>query len=295
MLAVAAALLVTAVGLHAHAHLEFFVSTTGDDRNSGTSATAAVATIARAAELVRSRAVRSGPATVTVAPGVYAQSETITLAQKDGGDSEASRVTWRGGGGANATVLSFGVRVPVGATWKAVGHGIFQHKLAPAGGTFGVARPRQLWEASSADTKRRMTRARSPNTGSNYIIPLGGTTANGFLYRQGDLNPPGGLVEAGGNLSEVEVVVYASWCTSRHHIRTLNTTGELSVTLTGSQITDMWPVRPALCLSPTHSLSFLCEVVCCWVLRIPETATTSKTLSSLSTLPRNGISLIAVC
>jgi hypothetical protein len=200
-----------------------------------------VATIARAAELVRSRAVRSAPATVTVAPGVYAQREMIKLGERDGGDSEASRVTWRGGG-AGTTTLSFGTRVPVGAPWQAVGHGLFQHQLVPPQGGFGAARPRQLWEVTGAHTKRRMTRARSPNTGTNFIIPLGGTTSDGFRYSQGDLNPPGGLV-VGGNLSEVEVVVYASWCTSRHHISNLNTTGKLAVTLTGSSISDMWPVR----------------------------------------------------
>eukprot|EP01051_Picozoa_sp_SAG22_P008989 SAG22_NODE_719_length_7666_cov_5.819083_6_plen_428_part_00 len=87
------------------------------------------------------------------------------------------------------------------------------------------------------------TRARSPNTGSNYIVPLGGYLgSNGFRYRDGDLNPRGGLAGKGGNLSEVEIVVYASWCTSRHHIAELNTTaGALAVTLTGSAITDMWP------------------------------------------------------
>jgi hypothetical protein len=221
---------------------ELFVSTAGDDANSGASAAAPVATIARAAALVRSRAVRSAPVAVIVAAGVYEQPETIVLGEKDGGDSEASRVTWRGASGAGATVLSFGgAKIPVGAAWKDVGGGLFQHKLAPAGGTF-AARPRQLWEVSGTDTKRRMTRARSPNAGSNHMIPLGGITARGFRYTQGDLNPTGGLVEAGGSLSQVEVVVYASWCTTRHHISELNTTGDLSVALTGSSITDMWPV-----------------------------------------------------
>ena len=219
-----------------------------------------MATIARAAELVRNRAVRSTPATVTVAPGLYTQPETIRLGEKDGGDTEATRVTWRGGG-VSPTVFSFGTRVPVGATWTAVDHGLFQHQLAPPESTFGAARPRQLWEVSGTDTKRRMTRARSPNTGTNFLIPLGGTTSDGFRYKQGDLNPPGGLVAGGGNLSEVEVVVYASWCTSRHHISKLNTTGELGVTLTGSAISDMWPVRSRLHLvlaNTTHT----CHIPC---------------------------------
>eukprot|EP01052_Picozoa_sp_SAG31_P024979 SAG31_NODE_2161_length_6297_cov_1.823169_9_plen_265_part_00 len=241
------------------AHTEIFVSSMGDDANSGTSPTAPVATISRAAELVRNRELRSAPATVTVAPGVYAQPQMIKLGEQDGGDGESSRVTWRGSG-PGATVLSFGAHIPVGATWKAVGHGLFQHQLVPPEGTFAAARPRQLWEVSDAHTNRRMTRARSPNAGDNYIIPLGGTTANGFRYRQGDLNPDGGLVAASENLSDVEVVVYASWCTSRHHIHELNTTGELSVTLTGSSIRDMWPVCSQSLDVCSSSLPFFCCV-----------------------------------
>ena len=40
---------------------------------------------------------------------------------------------------------------------------------------------------------------------------------------------------------KVEIVVYASWCTSRHHIEQLNTTQPLAVTLSGTGIRDMWP------------------------------------------------------
>eukprot|EP01051_Picozoa_sp_SAG22_P008988 SAG22_NODE_719_length_7666_cov_5.819083_5_plen_181_part_00 len=149
---------------------EIFVSTAGDDTRSGASPAQAVATIGRAQELVRHRADCTQPTTVTVGPGTYVQPEAVVLGQADGGDSEASRVTWRGGGSGSggaggshwrggATVLSFGhARVPADAAWKAAGGGRFELQLPAPGptGSFGTARPRQLWEVHGDETKRRM-------------------------------------------------------------------------------------------------------------------------------------------
>lgn len=200
-----------------------------------------VATIARAAELVRARGDRTRAATVNVAAGWYPQTEPVVFGQRDAGRSETSRVTWKGTDAPEGPpILSFGTRIGAGAQWQPVGGGIWQLQL-PAGLVTASTRPRQMWHVSAEPgsplVQSRMTRSRRPNSGSNFVIPLGGTFTNGFTYQNGDLNPAGGL----GNLSEVEVVVYASWCTSRHHIKQLNTSQQLAVSLTGSGVKDMWP------------------------------------------------------
>ena len=217
---------------------EWFVSgATGDDGWTGTlpepnaaKTNGPVKTIRRAAQLLRGRSQRAVPATVTVAAGVYQQNETIVLGQRDGGDSESSRVTWRGTG-ASATVLSFGSgRIPAGATaWKSAGEGRWQYSL-PAAMATGSS-PRQLWQVNGTQTVQRMTRGRSPNSGTNYIIPLGGVHGQSFNFKKGDLDPA-------QNMTGVEVVVYASWCTTRHHIAALNDT---TATLTDAGLADMWP------------------------------------------------------
>ena len=217
---------------------EWFVSgSNGDDGWTGTlpepnaaKSDGPVKTIRRAAQLLRDRNQRAVPATVTVAAGVYEQNETIVLGQRDGGDSESSRVTWRGTS-ASATVLSFGsARIPVGATaWKSVGGGRWQYTL-PAAMATGSS-PRQLWRVNATQTVQRMTRGRSPNSGTNFIIPLGGVHGQSFNFKKGDLDPA-------QNMTGVEVVVYASWCTTRHHIAALN---ETTATLTDAGLADMWP------------------------------------------------------
>ena len=146
--------------------------------------------------------------------------------------------------GSDATRLSFGVVLARGVSdelWTKVSadNHLWQRQLPSE--VYAAGAPRQLWLATPGT---RMTRARQPNTGSNFKIPLDGAlpgnAVNGFAYTDGDLNRPY------GNISEVEVVVYASWSASRHYIQQLNTSAEggLTVTFTSNCLNPpagMWP------------------------------------------------------
>lgn len=116
-------------------------------------------------------------------------------------------------------------------------------RMVPAIRDSGLS-PRQLWDR---DTGSRWTRARSPNAGEYWTIPLDGglpapETNRGFRYRDGDLN---GV--AWRNVSQMELVVFASWTSSRHYIDQLSTAPgarNLNVTFTspcGFSPTGMWP------------------------------------------------------
>ena len=54
------------------------------------------------------------------------------------------------------------------------------------------------------------------------------------------------LNRAYANISEVELVVYASWSASRHYIKQLNTSGRLTVTFTANCLAKfvIWPGTP---------------------------------------------------
>ena len=101
----------------------------------------------------------------------------------------------------------------VGAS--ASGGGAATTHTARAAGTAAVGHP-------LPSRQQRMTRGRSPNTGTNFIIPLNGAlpapdTELGFKFAAGDLDR-----DWGSPVEEMEVVVYASWSASRHYIDSLN-------------------------------------------------------------------------
>jgi hypothetical protein len=233
---------------------QWFVSPHGRDSWSGTlpesnaaGSDGPVASVSRAAALVRSRDDRATPATVSISPGTYQQTAPLVFGTRDGGDGEAGRVTWRGQGEA---ALSFGVALGNNASgdarWsrRAGSDGVWQRRLPSAAVAAGI-QPRQLWMAGGA----RMTRARHPDTGTDFLIPLDGAlkpaeggASSGFAYTDGDLN------RQYTNISDVEVIVYASWSASRHYIKELNTsTAEgrrRTVTFTANCLNPpagMWP------------------------------------------------------
>jgi hypothetical protein len=92
----------------------------------------------------------------------------------------------------------------------------------------------------------RLTRARSPNKGDYFHIPLDGALPSplqnsGFKYMDGELNQHNWT-----NLERMEIVVYASWTSGRHYIKQLNasTPNNLAVLFTtpaGFNPTSMWP------------------------------------------------------
>ena len=111
--AVAAATALTGLAAHgaaAAAPVSFYVSPTGSDGNSGTSASSPFGTLAHAQSAVRSAlAAGSGPVTVNLAGGDYRLSSSLTFTSADSGSSGAD-VTWQAESGASP-VISGGVQV----------------------------------------------------------------------------------------------------------------------------------------------------------------------------------------
>ena len=82
----------------------WFVSLAGNDSWSGRLALpnsarsdGPVASLERAASMVRARKDRSRPTVVDIAPGRYMQHLPLVFGAADGGDSSDSAVLWRGG------------------------------------------------------------------------------------------------------------------------------------------------------------------------------------------------------
>src|SRR6185437_11275688 len=111
--AVAAATALTGLAAHgaaAAAPVSFYVSPTGSDGNSGTSASSPFGTLAHAQSAVRAAlAAGSGPVTVNLAGGDYRLSSSLTFTSADSGSSGAD-VTWQAESGASP-VVSGGVQV----------------------------------------------------------------------------------------------------------------------------------------------------------------------------------------
>src|SRR5581483_6313955 len=97
-------------GAAAASPVSFYVSPTGSDSNSGTSASSPFGTLAHAQSAVRSAlAAGSGPITVNLAGGDFRLSSPLTFTAADSGSSGAD-VTWQAEAGASP-VVSGGVQV----------------------------------------------------------------------------------------------------------------------------------------------------------------------------------------
>ena len=138
---------------------EWYVSPVGNDSWSGrlpepnqAQTDGPVASITRAATLVRERRDRTSPSVVTIAEGRYQQSAPLTFGAQDGGDSHAGTVTWHGAG--QGAVLSFGVTLGNSSTdlWTKVSAqgNLWQRKLPTDAFSAGIL-PRQHRHCNEAD------------------------------------------------------------------------------------------------------------------------------------------------
>lgn len=200
------------------AALDLYVSPGGDDRASGRSPSEALASLRGARDAIRrarSEGAR-GPFRVLVADGEYRVAETLVLEPQDGGTAEAP-VSYEAAPGARP-VFSGGLRirgfeVRADGTWAAKVPGVAE----------GAVRFEQLWVGG-----RRAVRARSPNKFYHRVLqavdrgadPETGQPADlarrAFRGRREDLAALASLDRR--RLSEVTVVAYHSWETSRSRI-----------------------------------------------------------------------------
>ena len=230
-------------GVRASPGTIIYVSPDGRDSNPGSLPTRAVRTIRRAQVLLRAR--RSTSAEVRVAPGSYPQNETLVFDNELDGNV-VWKAGWTSGGDGhekpgrrgNASVVSFGISLANGGWHKGAGKNLW-HRTVSEVAAVGVASPRQMWDANTGD---RMPRARSPNPGEYFTIAIDGAlpdTANkGFFFPKGSLD-----ASNWSDVSEMELVIFASWTSSRHFVASL-TPANRSVRLTspcGFAITGMWP------------------------------------------------------
>ncbi len=172
------------------------------------------ATVAKAQATVRARKAAGGltaPVTVLLRGGVYPQAEPLVFTAEDSG-TEASPITYAAYPG-EQPVISGGATItgwqPDGKLWKAS-----VPKLA--GGA--------EWSFNQLFVNgERRTRARIPNKGSFLRTdgPHGRESNRSFYCQEGDLK---------GDLREAIVVIYHSWETSIHHVRSLDTeSGEVTL------------------------------------------------------------------
>lgn len=191
-----------------------YVSPDGDDTWSGTVATpnaartdGPVASVARAQQIVRQLRA-SGlavPIRVLLREGLYPQSQSLVFTAEDSG-TEACPVTY----------AAFPDERPVISGGRAIS---------------GWQQDGQLWRTTVPKTSsgtpwrfnqlfvggQRRTRARAPNRGQ-FFRTDGPTTANAnrsFYFHEGDLH-------AWDRLQDAIVVVYHSWETSIHHLRSVD-------------------------------------------------------------------------
>ena len=96
---------------HAATAVTYFVSPTGSDDNTGTSAAAPFRTLTKAQTAVRAiDTSTSGPITVTLAGGVYRLTKTLTFTAADSGGGTAGTVWWKAAAG-QTPVISGGAHI----------------------------------------------------------------------------------------------------------------------------------------------------------------------------------------
>ncbi|MCH5375727.1 MAG: right-handed parallel beta-helix repeat-containing protein, partial [Planctomycetes bacterium] len=203
-----------------------FVSTVGNDAWSGRidepnadGTDGPLASVQKARDIIRETKARGGltkPVTVVLRGGIYPQAEPIVFTAADSGTKECP-VTYRaypdekpvisGGdviGGWQADDSPQSQRRCHGKLWRA------SVPAAKAGGDWNF---NQLFVNGE-----RRTRARVPNKGSFLRTdgPLSKGNARGFYFHEGD-------VKQWDQLREVIFVVYHSWETSIHHVRSVDT------------------------------------------------------------------------
>lgn len=204
-----------------------YVSPGGNDNWSGTLSAAnetgsdgPLATLAEARNHIRGMKMHGNglpaPVTVLLRGGVYPQSETLVFGPEDSG-SETCPITYQAFPG-EIPVVSGGLTLTGWERDKGE-----QSREHCRGKLWRVAVPQlpngDAWCFNQLTVNgERRTRARFPNKGSFYRTdgPLPGKNSRGFYFKEGD-------IEEWPNLREVIAVVYHSWETSIHHLRSVNT------------------------------------------------------------------------
>ena len=207
--------------------LTLYVSSVGNDTWSGRlgepnadGTDGPLASVQKARDIIREIKAATGgstkPVTIMLRGGVYPQAETIVFTAADSGTKECP-VTYQAYPG-EKPVISGGDVIRGwqrddseqsqtrcdGKLWQA---------SVPAAKTGGKRRFNQLFVNGG-----RRTRARVPNKGSFLRTdgPISKGNARGFYFHEGD-------VREWDDLREIIFVVYHSWETSIHHVRSVDT------------------------------------------------------------------------
>jgi len=191
-----------------------YVSPAGDDRWSGILAEPNVertdgplATASRAQQIVRelNAGGPAAPVTVLLREGIYPQSRPLAFTAEDSG-TEAFPVTYAAYPG-ERPVVSGGFPI---SGWEQDGH--LWRTTVPKTSSGTAWRFNQLFVNG-----QRRTRARTPNRGEFFRTdgPTAVSANRSFYFHEGDIRP-------WNRLQDAIVVVYHSWETSIHHVRSVD-------------------------------------------------------------------------
>ena len=207
--------------------LTLYVSPAGNDAWSGRLAVpnqagtdGPLATIARSQGLIREAKASGGgltkPVDVVLRAGTHPQTKTITFTPADSGTKECP-ITYQAYPGENAVISG-------GAVIRGWERDDSAHSTSKCDGKLWRVRIPALaegreWRFNQLFVNgQRRTRARIPNKGSFLRTdgPGPGAKSRSFFFKEGD-------VKEWDNLRAAIVVVYHSWETSIHHIRSVDT------------------------------------------------------------------------
>ncbi|MEA1950073.1 MAG: right-handed parallel beta-helix repeat-containing protein, partial [Planctomycetota bacterium] len=206
--------------------LTLFVSPAGNDSWSGKLAApnpsgtdGPLATIEKARDRIRQiKAAQGGlkkPLTVLIRSGVYPQTKAIVFTPDDSG-TKACPITYQVYPGEHAVISGgrpiTGWRPDDGAQSKTRCNG----KLWRADVSRAIDGERRRFNQLFVNGRRR-TRARTPNKGDFFRTdgPIDKNNTRAFYFKEGDM-------KQWSNLRDVIAVVYHSWETSIHHIRSID-------------------------------------------------------------------------
>ncbi|MDA3926965.1 MAG: right-handed parallel beta-helix repeat-containing protein [Kiritimatiellae bacterium] len=217
--ALAGIIILMAAGVAVADGKTLYVSTEGNDAWSGELAApnaaltdGPVATVTHARDMARGLRAADGPVTVLLRGGVYPQSETVVFTAEDSGTKQ-SPISYQAYPG-EKPVISGGVAI---SGWQ-LDTGDQSKKMCNG----------KLWRTKLPSSKfrfnqlfvngERRTRARIPNKGSFLRAdgPISKNNSKGFFFKEGDL-------QNWDNMRDIICVVYHSWESSIHHIRSVDT------------------------------------------------------------------------
>jgi parallel beta-helix repeat protein len=239
---------------HVSCSIDFYISTTGNDANTGTSISTPWATPFPSTSAITSLKSSEGilPDNVNVhfASGVYFLSDTFNITAEGGGDIAGHTVTYSGPSDPTQLPAVISAGELVVSEWTAVSgaSGVFSAPLPTSGTSSRLIMIRQMWDAV---TGARQTFARTP--------VMFASMAGDWGVKFTDFPTPADVP----SLAEAELVLWHNWVSSQNKIREVNFTnftigviGEAGDPFFGAGGTFRWALQNVANVTTLASGSF---------------------------------------